>query len=340
MINPKVLLVTNHEPLEKHRVKLYHSLKKQSSSLDIIDLYPKSYKRNIIDKISYRLKIPLDSSRINKRILKYCKNEKPDLVIIVKGNMVFPATIKKIKSLGIKIVSWSNDDMYAWHNRTLWYTLGLKHYDLVVTQKSYNCNPNELPSLGANVLFQDKAFEPKINYPIEDCSKFEFNHDVVFVGSRELDRLSFLKYLAENGFIVHIYGWGKSKPTDQHKNLIFHNKHLYGEEFNAAFSCSKISLNFLRKMNRDLQTSRSIEIPACRGFMLSERTDEHLRLFNEGREADFFSSKEELIEKVNYYLKNPLLRNEVALNGFNRCYSSKYLFEERVREVLKVLDAN
>ena len=47
--------------------------------------------------------------------------------------------------------------MYGWHNRSLWYTLGLKQYDLVVTQKSYNCNQDELPSLGAKTFVSKQS---------------------------------------------------------------------------------------------------------------------------------------------------------------------------------------
>lgn len=320
-------------------MKLYHALKKNSSELKIINLYEDGYKRTLIDKITHKLKVPIDSCNINNRILEVCEKEKPEVVFIVKGNLIKPSTLLKIKAFGAKIISWSNDDMYGWHNRSLWYTKGLKHYDLVVTQKSYNCDPKELPSLGAKVLFQDKAFEPAIHYPIENCLKTNYQHEVVFVGSRENERLEFLKYLSEHDITVNIYGWGPTQKSDHCENLIYHNRHLYGEDFNSAFTCAKISLNFLRKMNRDLQTSRSIEIPACKGFMLGERTNEHQRLFEEGQEADYFSSKKEMLEKVIYYLENDSERKQIALNGFNRCYKSKYTFEERIKGIFNELNS-
>jgi spore maturation protein CgeB len=335
MKQPKILFVYNGKPLPESRLKAFHALKELSSDIKVMFPYNENYKRTLIDKVFSRLKIPLDPNHINKRILETCKIFKPDIVFIVRGLLIKPTTLQTIKSLGIKSISWSNDDMYARHNRSLWYTWSLKYYDLVGTQKSYNCNANELPSLGAKVLFQNKAFDPKVNYPVENCASFNCVHDVVFVGTKEQDRYEHIRFLAEKGIAVNVYGWGKPDFGTHHENIIFHDRHLFGEEFSAALGCSKIALNFLRKINRDLQTSRSVEIPASRGFMLAERTEEHLKLFQEGMEAEYFSSKEELLEKVQQYLNNETQRRAIAQAGFERCYTSDYTFKNRMQELIQ-----
>jgi len=335
---PRILYVHNASELPENRLKCYASLKKEASEIDYISTFSKGYKRTIIDKLLNKLKLPTDPCDLNKRLIIKIQTFKPDLAFIVKGVNIKPQTLKVLSNNGIKTVSWSNDDMYGWHNRSIYYSLGLKYYNLVVTQKSYNCNPNELPSLGVKkILFQDKAFDPAMHYPIDDCMDCKYKFDVLFIGTYEKERFEMLKFLADNDIVIHIIGWAKKMSGSYHKNLIFNNLHLYGSDYAGAFACSKISLNFLRKQSRDLQTSRSIEIPACRGFMLAERTDEHLRLFDEGKEAEFFSTKEELLQKVKYYLEHDAERNKIAEAGYLRCYKSDYSFDNRMKEIIKVV---
>lgn len=332
-----VLFVYPSQPLPEHRLKTYATWQQLAEKVTVVFAYKTSRKFTVIDRLLHRLRLPRDICGFNKRIMEACDTLQPDLVFIVKGVLVKPSTIRYLNQSGAKTVSWTNDDMYAWHNRSWWYTWGLKHYDLVVTQKSYNVHPNELPALGARVLFQDKAIDPAINKPVDNSAAFNCVHDVVFIGTKEQDRLEQLQYLAEHGIVVHIYGWAVEEISTQHPNLVFHHTHLYGDDYNAALGCSKIALNFLRKLNRDLQTSRSIEIPAAGGFMLAERTNEHSRLFEEGKEAEFFGSKEELLEKVRYYLQHEAERQAIARAGYERVLKSDYTFKNRMTEILKTL---
>jgi len=41
-----------------------------------------------------------------------------------------------------------------------------------------------------------------------------------------------------------------------------------------------------------------VEIPACGSLLLAERTPEHLELFEEGREAEFYGTEQEMLEKI------------------------------------------
>ncbi len=158
--------------------------------------------------------------------------------------------------------------------------------------------------------------------------------DVGFVGGFERDRAEQITYLAEQGIPVRIYGSYWERWPNLHPLITIKGKGVFGDEYTKAICATKINLGFLRKLNRDLQTQRSVEIPACGGFLLAERTDEHLALFEEGQEAEFFASNEELLEKVKYYLAHPEQRQRIAAAGRERCLRSGYSYQDRLRTIL------
>ena len=305
--------------------------------LDIKNSIYSEKKRSVFSKIMNKIKLPLDTIALNKRLELYDFTD-ADILFTVKGNTIKPWILAKIKQKypHLKIISWSQDDMIAWHNRSLYYTYGLKYYDLVVTQKSYNIK--ELKSIGVkNVLFQNKAYSKDVHKPCEDCSDIKDKADVLFIGHFEEERFEDMLFLAKNGIKVDVYGPAWQRYMNIEKNLVIHNKMLSGSDYSNAISCSKISLCFLRKINRDLQTSRSIEIQACGGFMIAERTEEHKKLFLEDEEAVFFETKEELFEKVFYYLNNEEKREIIAKNGYRRVKESNYSYDDRVDEIVEFI---
>ena len=262
-----------------------------------------------------------------------------------KGNMIYPDTLKNVKKIssGTTIVSYSDDDMFNISNRTKAFTNSLRYYDIIFVTKSYNANKHELPALGANrVVVVDKAFDPKQHYPIEitESEKTALGSDVTFIGSYAPERGRILHYLSQNGITIRVWGNGWEKFNSKSFHLKIERKPLVNNLEDLLFTkgiiASKINLGFLRKANRDLQTDRSIEIPACGGFLLTERTLEHERLFIDKKEAVFFDNKEDLLEKIKYFLANDEQRREISLAGYTKCINAGYTHKNRMQFMLDV----
>ena len=290
-------------------------------------------------RIMWKLKLPPDPTRVNRAIRAEIDKNRFDVVWIDKGVTIRPATLQYIKrhSPDSVLVSCSEDDMCAKHSQTYWYLRGLKNYDIVFTTKTYNLV--ELKTLGAQrtSLFLDSYDERLHRRVALTASEVkQLACDVGFIGSFENDRAERMLYLAEHGIKVNVYGNGWSRWVGKSPNLIIHNKPLYGEDYVKAINAAKINLCFLRKINRDEVTSRSLEIPACGRFMLGERTRRHLEFFEECKEAEFFESKEEMLEKVRYYLENNEEREQIARAGRERCIASGYSMRAQIERMLSI----
>ena len=77
------------------------------------------------------------------------------------------------------------------------------------------------------------------------------------------------------------------------------------------------SINLALEGNGEF-TFRHLEILACCSFMMCQSSINELDLplpLLDGKHFVSFKNKEDLIEKINFYLENNDLRNEIALNG-------------------------
>lgn len=160
-----------------------------------------------------------------------------------------------------------------------------------------------------------------------------------FIGTYERERAESMLYLAKNGVPVRVWGEGWNKRFWLlHPNIDIGGRPLVGDDYAMAICSFDINLVFLRKINRDLQTTRSVEIPACGAFMLAERTDEHLRLFKENEEAIYFSSNEELSEQVRYFLKHEEVRMRISQAARKRCLIGGYSYRERITKMFQKIE--
>ncbi len=297
-------------------------------------------KPNLFFRIMWRLSLPLDSTGVNKKISEILKKERLDIIWFDKCLVIRPNVLKFIKDSfpKTKLVFSSEDDMYAKHNQTLFYRWSLPYYDIVFTTKIYNLT--ELKLLGAKKteLFLD-AYDEKLHRPMKlsEEEKQRFGADVSFIGWFEKDRAEKMLYLAKKGIKITVWGVGWGNWIERHPNLIIKNQPLYYENYTKAICATKINLCFLRKINRDEITSRSVEIPACGGFMLAERTRRHLELFEDRREAVFFGSNEELLELVKKYLIDIEGRKIIAKAGRKKILKSDCEHKKQLKKMLLII---
>jgi spore maturation protein CgeB len=105
-----------------------------------------------------------------------------------------------------------------------------------------------------------------------------------------------------------------------------------------AIGATKISLGFLRKANRDEYTQRTFEVPACGGMLLAERTPEHLRIYEEDREAVFFDPQrpDELCGKVRRLLQNDDERESIRRAGTAAVLRGGHTYRDRLERLLEL----
>lgn len=303
-------------------------------------------------------------SSLNADLLALARQHKPDLMWAEKQEYLFPDTLRQIQSGGAKLLHFTPDPYFtlSW-KRTPLMDEGMTIFDYVVTSKRYELD--EYRRKCHQVIYMPLGFSERVHRPVSSANatrRRAFASDVGFLGGWEPRREGLLDAIAQTGCDLKIWGYawdhlvdGKWSPRRYlrlkalagrdpfriHRNerlaKALQGGEVYGDSYAFALSGARISVGFLRHVCPDQHTTRTFEIPACASMMIADRTDEHREFFEEGREAEFFSSEPELVDKVRFYLKDETAREKIALAGLARCYNSGYSYRNRVSQVLAEL---
>lgn len=259
-----------------------------------------------------------------------------DAVFVDKGTWVYPNTLKELRSAarGQLAIHFTPDPQFTFH-RSRHLLSGLATYDLAITTKTYELDDYRAV-LGDNVMFIYQGYSKRIDYKFGLSAPSDFRSDVTFIGHCEPHYAAHLETVSKVTSDLSIWGQGWAKLAQKSDWIDGHVRgaRLFGTEYSAALGAAKVSLGLVSKLCPDQSTTRSFEIPASGTFMLAERTDEHMSLFNEGTEAEFFSSSSELREKLQYYLTNDAEREKIAAAGLRRCKASGYSTAEQYEQIV------
>jgi spore maturation protein CgeB len=294
---------------------------------------------------------------INHSVLRAARDFRPQLVWAEKQEFLRTETIETLRTMGARLIHFTPDPYFTldW-KRTRLMDSAMGAFDVLVYCKSYE--REAYAALGKPTVYMPLGYCDEVHRPLPSTDA-QWRSTVGFLGGWEPRRERLLRAVAGAGADLLIRGgyWeflkdGRWTPRrhlilrqlagddrfsirrDELLAATWKGGEVYGDDYARALSGSKIGLGFLRAVCPDQHTTRTFEIPACGSMLLADRTDEHQEFFEEGVEAEFFSSTAELLDKIDFYGANESARARVAERGYAKCRVGKYAYVHRLRAAL------
>jgi hypothetical protein len=299
---------------------------------------------------------------INRLVVEAAEAFAPALVWAEKQEFLRRDSLEKLRKLGARLVHFTPDPYFslAW-KRTRVMDEAVGAFDVLVYCKRYE--REFYATFGKPLIYMPLGYCDEVHRPLPSVER-RWQSAVGFLGGWEPRREQLLRATAVAGLDLKIWGghwdflrdgrWTLRRhiilkqlagddPFRLHRDEIvagaWQGREVYGDDYAHALTGAKIGLGLLRKVCPDQHTTRSFEIPACGSMLLADRTDEHRALFEEGEEAEFFDSTEELVDKAQFYCRDETARQRIAKAGLERCIKSNYAYVHRLRTALADLVA-
>ena len=280
--------------------------------------------------------------KVNRRLIKYAEQTRPDIVWFYNVQLISSTTVKKLrKKLPNAIFcQYANDNPFSNNAKFgLWRNFlgSIRYFDLHFAYR--HSNIIDYKNYGSSKTYLLRSyFIPEFDYNVPQNTISEaFKCDVVFAGHYEDDgRLEILESICNSGFKLKLYGGGwneamsKLKSNSKLKKL-FPIRPVTGEYYRFAICGAKVALCFLSKLNNDTYTRRNFQIPAMKTAMLSQYTDDLAKLFQPDKEIMFFSNQKELMSKLELLLSDNTLRVKIAEAGYQKVYADGHDIGSRMK---------
>ncbi|WP_336966857.1 CgeB family protein [Sphingobium aquiterrae] len=277
-------------------------------------------------------------NRVHSHIAAALGDTRCDVALVDNGELISPRTIATLRRAARRIAVFNQDNPFSARDGHRWrlFRKALPHYDLYITPRQSNMAEGR--QAGARntlrVWFSaDEIAHQPIALTEEDQARFAC--DVAFVGTWMPERGPLMRALIARGLPLRIYGprWQKAPEFAQIAPFI-HQGELKGTDYTKAILGARISLALLSKGNRDLHTTRSLEIPAIGGLLCGERTSEHRALYEEGQEAVFWDDAAECADLCTALLADEPRRRAMAQAGHQRALANRHFNQRWLAEMV------
>jgi len=292
-------------------------------------------------RILRRLLTSVYVSEYNREIVKTAHHFRPEAMLALKGNWITVATLRELRRLGISLYNFYTDTS-AFAHRSL-FPESLQEYDCVFYTK-----PFWLGDVSGRLRLRDAEFlshgyDPDLHHPIElepeDIKRY--GYDVTVIATYTPHKEMVLSELVRLRPSLDLCIWGDRWTRKCHNpNLrkFIAGSPLPGQSYVKAILAAKINLAIMSGVvpgasQGDETTARTLQIPAIGAFMLHERSNELLCMYEDGVEVASFGNTEEMAAAIDYFLAEPDRRHQIAKAGHRRCVPA-YSVDNRLEHIL------
>lgn len=333
----RLLIVGNSLPFHigAHFLRAAHWLGIEAQIIDVQQAYkaPRPVRWLFWRLADHR---PLHLKNFSRMILQLCKDWQPQLLLATGIAPLSRSALAEIQNLGIMTTNYLTDDPWNPAHKATWFLNALPYYQYVFSPR--RANLTDLASIGCKSFYLPFAYDPivhqRINLSHQD--KKAIASQVLFAGGADPDRAPIMHRLIDKGFDVALYGgyWDK---------FDIDKRHIRGQAdlptLCKAIAAADVSLCLVRRANRDGHVMRTFEVPAMGGCMLVEDTVEHREIFgNEGETVHFFSTEDELIEKLEWLLARDQERTRLADAVHTHITHGHHTYADRLQSILDCLE--
>jgi spore maturation protein CgeB len=255
-------------------------------------------------------------------------------LLLTAGEDLLAGTLATIKgTTGCRVAMIYPDPLVNLRVATI---QALPLYDMVV----YACGRFGLTyfeSLGApRTAFIPFGWDERHHPRLTDADLPEPTLDVTFVGEWRPDREAWLEAL--DGFKVGVWG-SRVWQTKTSKHAVgrrnWRGGSAWGKDYGVASRSARITLNLIDITNGPGLNMRAFEAAGVGCFVLATRTQAQEEFFVEGEHIAYFSSADELRDKVHYYLGHASERQRIARNA--AVLAESHTYRARAESLLNLL---
>lgn len=279
---------------------------------------------------------------LNAALIRLTESFRPHLVLVMKGQWLYPESIRKVKDLGALCFCFYPDVSMLVHGPYI--PKAIPEYNWIFTTKSFGLR--DLANLFSvqNCSYLPHGYDPDVHKPRRPGSAEEeskYGCDLSFIGGWCPSKEAILTAIATALPDLRIKIWGSRWQNVSKGSILapfIQYRDIYGPAYALGVGGSKINLALLHERvagasSGDQITSRTFHIPACGGFMLHQRTRDLKAIFEEDVDCAAFDDASEAVERIKRFLGDERARRAIAENG-RKTVESAHSWDHRAKAIL------